>query len=87
MTVNSATLNPVGRPAWSVAFDYHAVTKIWWFDPKSDQLPVGRVHSKAGRFTFFTVYEASGVVSSVQASDAVVHPSDHGHHSRLGEAA
>jgi hypothetical protein len=68
VTVNSATLDPVGRPAWSVTFDSHAVSETWWFDPQSDQVLVNRVHSEAGGYTFFTVYEASGVVGSTRAT-------------------
>jgi len=71
VTVTDATVDPVGRPAWSVGFDAHAETQTWWFDPNSDQLLVERTSSVAGDYTFFTVYEESGVVSGTRATETL----------------
>ena len=70
VTVNVATMDPVGRQAWSVEFENQIETWTWWFDPQSDQMLVKRSRSSDGRFTFFTVYEASGVVPSTRATEA-----------------
>ena len=69
VTVNAAAVDPVGRQAWSVEFENQSETRTWWFDPQSDQLLVKRSTSSDGRFTFFTVYEASGVVTDTRGTD------------------
>jgi hypothetical protein len=69
VTVNDATMDPVGRSAWSVAFENHAKAQTWWFDPTSDQLLVERTRSVAGDYTFFMVFEESGVVSGTHATE------------------
>ena len=69
VTVNAATLDPVGRQAWSVEFENQIETRTWWFDLQSDQVLVKRSRSSDGRFTFFTVYEASGVVTDTRETN------------------
>ncbi len=64
-TVDTATLDPVGRPAWSVrlAGPGGARSKTWWFDPQSDQL-LASVRVYPDGTTYYTVSEAAGVVGS-----------------------
>jgi hypothetical protein len=72
-TVNEATSDPVGRPAWSVrlAGPGGARTKTWWFDPQSDQL-LASVRIYPDGTTYYMVYEAAGVVSAT--SDTTPQP-------------
>jgi hypothetical protein len=58
-TVDSATSDPVGRPAWSVRLTQGARVETWWFDPQSDQLLASVVVDSS---TYFRIYEAAGVV-------------------------
>jgi hypothetical protein len=60
VTTDTATSDPVGRPAWSVRLAQGSQVETWWFDPRSDQLlAVAVVESD---HTYFTIYEAAGVV-------------------------
>jgi hypothetical protein len=70
VTIEPDTADPVGRSGWSVQFTDPdgSGSRTWWFDRDSDQLLAVRNHFTAnGGYTYFSIYEASGVVADTSA--------------------